>query len=240
MESNFHKVGDVRPYTPAAATIGGAVCQVSTGLAGIAVNDIAASVEDDIRIQGIFKVQAAAVVGNVGDNVWWDDDGDPYGGTAGTGAATTSAVDGDYWLGTLTVALTATAGQAYVALNHQSVDQPVWANKTHELKTDNYTVDIQDQGKVLHIATDAKVFTLPSTVAGFEVIIANDAADGGILMSISPAAADKIIGLDQAGTDNKDQQLTKATSKRGDFMHLVATPDGWYIKAQRGVWVEES
>lgn len=240
MEAKFHKEGKVRPYTPAGAILGGAVIQLVSGLAAVAVNGIAAGIEDDIRVDGIFDIQAAAVIGNKGDNAWWDDNGDPYGGTAGTGAVTTSAVDGDYWIGTLTQALTATAGRAYVALNEANPTQPAWPNRIHELKSDNYSVDIEDAGKVIHIDTDAKEITLLGTVAGFEVIIVNDAADGGLLLTIDPAAADKIMGPDIAGTDNKDQDLTKVTSIRGDFMHLVATPDGWLIRASRGIWVEES
>ena len=93
----------------------------------------------------------------------------------------------------------------------------------------------------MHIATDAKVFTLPATVAGLEVIIVNDAADGEILMSVSPNANDKIMGPDIAGTDNKDQQNTKATANRGDYIWLVGDgADGWWIRERRGTWVEES
>ena len=242
MEAKIHKTGDVVDYTPASALTGGQVVQIDQDRAAVPDNDIAASELSTVRVKGIFEILAAAVLGNVGDVVGWDEDGDPVGGTAGSGAATTSLVDADFILGSLTAALTATDGKAYVALNEFAPDRPAWANRVHELKSDNYTVDVQDSGKVIHIATDAKTFTLPdcTTCFGLEVIIVNDGADAAVAVNISPAAADKIMGPDIAGTDDKDQINTKTTAKRGDYMHLRSEGTaGWWIIEKRGTWAEE-
>lgn len=244
MEAIFYREGDLLKYTPGADITGGQVLQVDSDRAAVADRDIDydASETGSVRVKGIFKIQAAAVVGNVGDVVWWDDDGSPYGGTASSGAATTSAASGDYPLGSLTYPLTATDGYAYVALNEYCQDRPVWANRTHELKSDNYTVDVQDSGKIIHIATDAKAFTLPdcTTCVGLEFTIVNDGADGTVAVNISPNANDKIMGPDIAGTDNKDQINTKSTAVRGDYMTLRSEGTaGWWIIESRGTWAEE-
>lgn len=244
MEAQYYQDGLMIDHTPAAALAGGQVIQLESGPAAVAgPSDIAANVKGAVYIEGIFKIQAAAVTGVIDTVVGWDEDGDPYGGTAGSGAATTSLVDADFIIGSLAAALTATDGYAYVRLNKYSLDQPAFANRVHELKSDNYTVDAEDSGKVLHIATDAKAFTLPdcTTVPGLDVIFQNDGADGAVALSISPAAADKIMGPDVAGTDNKDQINTKATARRGDFMHLRSEGvAGWWIIEKRGTWAEEA
>jgi len=238
-EAQNYKEGNFIDHTPAAALTAGQLLQVA-GRAAMAATAVAASVKGAVQVKGIIKVAAAAVLGNAGDNLWWDENGDPVGGTAGSGAATTSAPDGDFWLGTLTAALAATDGEAKVDLNVANPDLPAWPERVHELKSDNYTVDAEDDGKVLHIATDAKAFTLPATAAGIDVIFQNDGADGAVLLAISPNANDKIMGPDVAGTDNKDQLNTKATAVRGDWMHLVADGSaGWFMRGKRGIWAEE-
>jgi len=238
-EAQNYQEGNFIDHTPAAALTAGQLLQVA-GLAAMAATAIAAAKKGAVQVKGILKIAAAAVIGNAGDNVWWDEDGDPVGGTAGSGALTTSAVDGDFWLGTLTAALAATDGAAYVNFNVANPTLPAWPERVHELKSDNYTVDAEDDGKVLHIATDAKAFTLPATAAGIDVIFQNDGADGAVKLSISPNANDKIMGPDIAGTDNKDQINTKTTSIRSDWMHLIGDgAEGWTIVGSRGIWAEE-
>ena len=236
----FYKEGQVIEHTPSAALTGGTPTQLSDGIVGIPSQDIGASVKGNLRIAGIVKIEKTQVAGNLGDNVWYDSDGDPYGGTSGSGAATVVASAGNFWLGTLAKAAAATDTHAYVRLNVENPRLPAWPEKVHETKTDDYTMDAQDSGKVMHIATDAKVFTLPSTSVGLEYIFVNDGADAAVLLSVSPAAIDKIMGPDIAGTDDKDQQNTKLTAIRGDWIHIRSEGTaGWYIIGKRGIWAEE-
>ena len=68
----------------------------------------------------------------------------------------------------------------------------------------------------------------------------NITADGGALMSVSPNASDKIMGPDVTGVDDKDYQLTKATQKQGDYLHIVGDgASGWFVKSSRGTWTQE-
>jgi len=109
-------------------------------------------------------------------------------------------------------------------------------------KTDNYTVLATDSGADFAIATDAKVFTLPSTAKGLVYRFWNTGADAAVLLSVSPAAADKISGGGiAAGADNKDYRNTKATAKKYDMVEIVGDGDaGWIVTKMIGTWVAES
>lgn len=110
-----------------------------------------------------------------------------------------------------------------------------------ELHSTNFTVDVQDAGKVIVIDTDGVVVTLPATAAGGgRVRFLNIGAYAAVGFSLSPNASDKVQGPDIAGTDNKDLINTKATARRGDFVDLVfGQADGPCVAAMRGVWATE-
>ena len=47
--------------------------------------------------------------------------------------------------------------------------------------------------------------------------------------------------IDITGQDNKDLILTKATSRRGDFVTLdLGDADGYVVTEARGTWVREA
>ena len=109
------------------------------------------------------------------------------------------------------------------------------------LKTLDYTVLASESGTVFKIATDAKVFTLPATEAGLRYTFINSGADGAVLVTISPQAADAIHGRALSSVDDKDLLNTKATAKEGDFVTLVGDGvDGWFIVAVEGIWAKQS
>lgn len=113
------------------------------------------------------------------------------------------------------------------------------AQMTQTLAVDT-TLDITHCGKVIQIATDAKVLTLPSTAAGLNYTIMNTGADGAVLVTISPAAADKISGVGLTAADDKDLLNTKATAKHGDMVRLIGDGvDGWVVAEMRGTWARE-
>jgi len=115
------------------------------------------------------------------------------------------------------------------------------ANEARETKSDNYTVDALDGGKIIYVDTDAKTITLPATDAGIKVTIVNAGSFGTVAVTISPNANDQINGNDVTAADNKDLVNTKATAQRGDFVTLVADgTDGWFIEAMRGTWAREA
>lgn len=240
-EANVNKEGDVLDYTPTSAVVGGQVLQIGA-LAAIAQRDIAANVLGSVVIDGLAEFRAAAVVGEAGDPVGWDEDGTGVDGN--TGALTVDPATWDFVVGSLAKDLAAADGRAFVRLNRFSPTKPYWPGKVYETKTDNYTVDAEDAGKVLCIATDAKAFTLPAYAAGFvgfEITFVNTGASGNNILTISPNSSDKIMGPDIAGTDDKDYINTKATAKRWDYVTLRADgANGWWIVARRGTWAVQS
>ena len=116
-EGQNYQAGDFLDYTPASVRVAGEIVQAG-GLAGMCATAIAANALGAAQVRGVIKARAAAVTGSDGDIVGWDEDGDPYGGTAGTGAVTTKLSDADFLVGSLRKALTATDGEAIVELNN--------------------------------------------------------------------------------------------------------------------------
>jgi len=142
-EAMNYQEGQYLDHTPAAALTAGQIVEAG-GRAGMASTAIAASAKGAAQVKGVIKVVAAAVDGLKGDVVGWDEDGDPYGGTAGTGALTTNLVDADFVLGSLVADLAAADGVAYVAMNEYGIDDPVIPGKTCEFMDDFFCFDDGD------------------------------------------------------------------------------------------------
>jgi len=124
-----------------------------------------------------------------------------------------------------------------IKLNFGAPISPQLLDRVWEAVAADITLDVQDIGKVMNVTADAKIVTLPATVIGYDFIIRNGAADAAALVTVSPQAADKIMGADLAGVDNTDRTNTKTTAKRGDFIQLDADGNnGYYVKAEKGIW----
>lgn len=91
-QARRHKEGDYIDHTPGSAVAAGDVV-VQSGLLAIATVPIAASELGALATEGVFDVVKANGSISVGAVVYWDDDGNPQGGTAGTGCATTTSTD---------------------------------------------------------------------------------------------------------------------------------------------------
>lgn len=114
------------------------------------------------------------------------------------------------------------------------------------------TLAITDCGVVQNVIADSIVITLPSTVVGYTFTIRNGGVkkagaprgtgdDGSVLVAVSPAAADMIVGQTWTGADNKDALNTKVTAKVGDEITLVGDGvNGWMITSVKGVWAREA
>jgi len=101
------------------------------------------------------------------------------------------------------------------------------------------TLTATQSGYVYKVTTTA-VITLPATAAGVSYTFINDGFDGAVQISLSPNASDKIMGMDNAGVDDKDWINTLATAKRGDMVTLIGDGSaGWYIAKQVGTWASE-
>ena len=111
--------GDYIDYTPGADVAAGAVV-VLGNFVFVAERAIAANVLGALAVNGIYdiaKVDALAM--SVGDAVYWDADGDPKDGDAGTGALTKTA-NGNTFAGIVVMA--ALAGDATVRIALRSIE----------------------------------------------------------------------------------------------------------------------
>ncbi len=112
---------------------------------------------------------------------------------------------------------------------------------TMTAKTAAYTWVIGDSGTQIPINTTggAVTITLPSTVVGMVAWFYASATSSNAI-NISPAAADKIAGLN-VGTivDNKDYIL--ASPVKGDYIVLFGDgANGWFAIRGSGVWTAEA
>jgi len=108
-----------------------------------------------------------------------------------------------------------------------------------ETIADNKTLDAEDGGKLFQNTVDAKAFTLLA-VEGLSFRIANGAAYGVSIITISPNANDGVAGPNMTSVDDKDLILTKATSQRGDYVDIsYGDATGWIVDKMVGTWVKE-
>lgn len=108
-----------------------------------------------------------------------------------------------------------------------------------EVVSANKTLDEQDTGKGFWVDTDAQVITLPAVLA-LSCVVMNGGADGAVLVTVAPNAADGIAYKDTASTDNKALLNTKATARRGDYAVIeYGDADGWQVVRSRGTWAKQ-
>jgi len=121
-----YKGGDVLDITVAADYLAGQPLQ-HAGNAGYLATDVDNGDSGALNVCGIARgVKVTTVTGTAGDYVYWDADGDPVGGTAGTGGYTMTMGDGDFCVGRLTA--DAAAGDTHVKFMCAGLGQD---QKTH-------------------------------------------------------------------------------------------------------------
>lgn len=107
-----------------------------------------------------------------------------------------------------------------------------------ETVTGAKTLDEGDNGVVQRVTTSATI-TLPSTVVGTTYIIENGTTTSNVTVTVSPAAADKIMGNGFTSADNKDAINT--SGRAGDSITLVGDGvNGWMVQNVVGTWTREA
>lgn len=134
------------------------------------------------------------------------------------------------------------AGVAVVAFDAMNYRDPYAAWSVRETLSAIKTLDAQDTGKLFWIDTDAFAITLPAIADGYAGgKIVNGGAYGTVLVTLSPAAADAIIGPDMTAVVDKDLLNTKATAQRGDSVALgIGDADGYVVTELNGTWAKEA
>jgi len=221
-------------YTPAAAVDACAIVDLGE-LLGVAARAIAASALGALDVEGVFDVLKDGTTGpvfEIGDAVFWD---------AVNSLAVRTGGSGCLYFGSCVEA--AGTNQAWVRAKLMPHNLPgcmaamLWEDVT--LAGGSKTLAIGDVGKVMNVTVGhaANVVTLPAIAAGLSFAIR--CGTTGQRVAVSPQAADKLMGANLAGTDDHDQILAAATSRKGDYIVLsYGSADGYLIRAARGVWAQ--
>jgi predicted RecA/RadA family phage recombinase len=137
----FRHPGAMIDYTPSAAKTAGDVV-VQGKLVGVCKSDIVANEKGALAVSGVFNMpKDASVISAAGTPLFWDEDGSPVGGTALSGAITTTAT-GNTFAGWALETAAADVGDVDVLLRS--------ANDADTMSTD----DLSDVGTVDHTAGD--------------------------------------------------------------------------------------
>lgn len=83
-------------YTPVSAVSAGDVVLIGDNYVAVAKRDIAANAKGALDVDGVFDGVKDSSDIEFGDPLYWDSDGDPVGGTAGTGAFSSDATKGPF------------------------------------------------------------------------------------------------------------------------------------------------
>lgn len=239
--SQYLQEGRVIDYVPAAAIYAGNIVNLG-GLSGFTPRDVAASALGALAVTGVIRGPYVGGAANIGQNVWWDANGTPYGGEA-DGAFTCNAAAGDWWVGTLVKAAAAHDATCDIALNLANPNLPAWPNRAHILTAEDLSlVAATHSGGVVHVLADAGTdtkITLPTGVVGMDYIIVNDEADGGNKLQVDLDGNEIVAGANLTIAATKIATLTKATSVRGDYLHLICNvaATSWRCVGRRGIWV---
>jgi len=172
MQGTFVSAGLSIDHTPDGAIDAGEVV-VQGSLVTIAKVPIAATVLGALAASGVFDVVQAAVTFAIGGPVYWDADGDPVGGTAGTGAATTVA--------------TANRFMGYALEVTEAIDTTVRMILRSIEDSAAETITIDQLGDVGAVAYTAGKIIVASGTAFAEVAMGGDAtlaANGALTLAV--------------------------------------------------------
>jgi hypothetical protein len=212
-----------RPLVAADKFLGHAVSKVDNSL-------VATAGAKNIQLRnGRYRLDVALVglITDVGQPVYASDD-----------AVLTFLAPGNSYVGVISRYVSATRME--VEFRPGEVDE-FGPDQNRDLKTDDYTTDAQDAGKIIYLGTNAKTIELDGTIAGHRIRIVNAGGFGVALITVDPNGSDLLMGGCDiaAGSDGAAISNTKATAQRGDYIELLSDgATGWTIVGLRGTWVQ--
>lgn len=211
-------------YTPGADVTAGDVI-VRGNTIGIAKKDIASGALGALATAGIFDGVKANGAITAGDAIYWDADGDPQGGTAGTGALTTTATGNNY------------AGRA-VADAAEAAETVRFELRETDTVNAGLANAIADPGDAGAIAV-TRSGTCPLVTAGAETrtLAIPDHAGQMLNLGFKTDAGDCVVTVASGVNQTANNTLTFADA--GDQLLLVAVENGaalaWRIVSNDGV-----
>lgn len=228
MQAQYVQQGRSIDYTPVSDTPAGTVV-VQNNLVGVPANDIPANTLGALHIEGVFDIVKVNGAINPGAALYWDADGNPQGGVAGTGALTTTSSDN-----TFAGYAVAGAGATDETVRCMLVRAPEITNTIYQ----PLTAVIEDPGDTEAIpVTDSGVVVLETAGAESRTLAAPNHVGQMLLLVLSVDGGDCTVtcatGLDQTGNN------TAVFGDAGDTLLLVGVDVGgqnrWRVVANDGV-----
>lgn len=209
----YRQLGDTIDYEPGSAVLAGTVYVIGTTIVTIVPKDISATEKGAAATRGVFNVPKDTSDVSAGDALYWDSNGDPYGGTAGSGCFTKTA-SGNVFAGIALEAAGTTTGDCDMYL--RSIDGTVPGNlapvpagtvAAAGSAIGNGT-QVTGLGITLVTAADnTKAVILPDAAIGSVLWLANFSG-GNNTLAVFPTVADAINLL---GANNVYTQATNST-----------------------------
>ena len=226
-QATFVQVGESIDYTPVAAVTAGQVV-VQGSMIGVAKMPIAAGALGALAVRGVFDVVKANEQQALGAALYWDADGNPYGGTAGTGCATTTA-GGNTFIG---------FAQAAAGATDETV-RVLWSGPVALTNTvhNALTADLADPGASGAIpVTDSGHCDLVTAGAETRTLAAPTYLGQLLLVSLKTDGGNCVITC--ATTVNQTGNNTITLDDAGDAILLVAKANGankrWSVVSNDG------
>ena len=233
MGTTFKQAGEVMPFTNPSSSDAIAVDTVLMflGRIGVAIDAIAASAVGSVSFSGVHDLLALSTdVWKMGDPLWWD---------ATNVRLTRLGLPTLHFAGLAAADKATGVTRGQVHLNERGGLTDDQLHRTYiDTAVDLTLVAATHSGGIIRVTADAKTVTLPVGVVGMDWIIENACADGDALVTVDLDGNEIIAGanLDIAAT--KTALNTKATARRGDYLHLVCNvaATSWRVVGMRGVW----
>jgi predicted RecA/RadA family phage recombinase len=226
-QATFVQEGDAVDYTPVAAVAAGQVV-LQGSMIGVAKTPITAGALGALAVKGIFDVVKANEQQALGAALYWDADGNPYEGEAGTGCATTTS-SGNTFIGFAQVAAGATDETVRV----------LWSGPVALTNTvhNALTAELADPGNAGAIpVTDSGHCDLVTTGAQTRTLAAPTYLGQSLLVSLKTDGGNCVITC--ATTVNQTGNNTITLDDAGDAILLVAKANGtnkrWSVVSNDG------
>lgn len=171
----FKADGPTIDYTPSSAVAAGDIV-IDGQIMGFAPHAISANVQGELCTYGVGDIALKAEAVAKGIKVYWDADGDPYGGTAGAGAATADQSKGRF-AGITIAAASATAGKVRILLCPDFEEDDVLTSIADP--GDGEAIPVTKSGTVNLVTAGAETRTLAIPTFEGQQLILNMKTDGG-------------------------------------------------------------
>lgn len=121
------------------------------------------------------------------------------------------------------------------------IQRPIFEEGGFKSVAVDTTLTAEDHGKTIYCSAVDVVVTLPPTEAGLRFQVFTGVASGGTGVSVSPDAADQIIGNGFTAADDKDAINAGASDVVGDILEVTGNgTTGWLVTKVKGTWAREA